>query len=210
MNSKNIIGRVLYYEDGDVIFKENSVNMEVYIIERGKIELSRIISEKRTVVAILEKGDFFGESGLFKDIPQNVTATASGKTTLLAFSIEEMLQRMQSNLQFTINILQSLIQRLRNTTDGLTNLVVRINEFSQGAISNLVPEKRLLNVGEILIEMGYLTRSQLERALQKQKELHLLKLEHSLLGEIMIELGMITEEQLRCALAEQRIRLCNK
>jgi CRP/FNR family cyclic AMP-dependent transcriptional regulator len=206
MNTKNIVGRVVYYEDGDLIFKENSVSMEVYIIESGKVELSKIICGKRTIIAILRKGDFFGETGLFKDMLQNVTATASGKTTLLALSVEEMLYRMQTNLQFAINTLQSLMDRLRNTTSGLTNLITRINEFSNGIVADLVAEKRPLKIGEILIEMDYLTKYQLERALQKQNEAHLLNLEHKLLGEIMVEFGMITDEQLRKTLSEQQIR----
>ncbi|MDQ1316705.1 MAG: Cyclic nucleotide-binding protein, partial [Candidatus Poribacteria bacterium] len=49
--------------------------------------------------------------------------------------------------------------------------------------------------------------SQLDRCLQKQKEIHIFDYKHKFFGEIVLELGFITEEQLRQALAEQKIRL---
>ena len=66
-------------------------------------------------------------------------------------------------------------------------------------------------IGEILIEMGYLTELQLERFLKKQKESEMLSQmidrRHKLLGEIILESGIITQEELRHALSEQITRL---
>lgn len=60
-------------------------------------------------------------------------------------------------------------------------------------------------IGEILIEMGYLTFSQLHRTLKKQKESDILR--HKRLGEIMIEQSLITIEERDTALVEQQRRL---
>jgi hypothetical protein len=110
-------------------------------------------------------------------------------------------------LQFAINILQALTSRLRDTNSLLETLIARAYDFGDGFMAGVLPEMRALKVGEILVEMGCLTKLQLERSLQKQKEIHLLEQKHKLLGEIMIESGLITSEQLSNALAEQRMRL---
>lgn len=68
-------------------------------------------------------------------------------------------------------------------------------------------EKRPAQIGEILVEMGYLTKLQLERRLQKQKEAELLGERRKRLGQIVVETGLITSEQLHIALAEQLRRL---
>lgn len=72
-------------------------------------------------------------------------------------------------------------------------------------------EEQGAKIGEILIEMGYLTELQLERLLNKQKESemlsHMINNRHRLLGEIVLEAGIVNEEQLRRALAEQITRL---
>ena len=68
-------------------------------------------------------------------------------------------------------------------------------------------------VGEILMEMGYLTKTQLDWSLKNQRmeELrHLHDMKHRLLGRILLEYRIITEEQLEEALAEQRRRLLRR
>jgi mevalonate kinase len=74
-----------------------------------------------------------------------------------------------------------------------------------------VEKERGTKIGEILIEMGYLTELQLERFLKKQKESEMLSQmidrRHKLLGEIILESGIITQEELRRALSEQITRL---
>ncbi|PLV58398.1 GspE/PulE family protein [Thermotoga sp. KOL6] len=57
--------------------------------------------------------------------------------------------------------------------------------------------RRYKKLGEILIEKGFLTREELEGALEIQKRMK------KPLGEVLIELGYITEDQLLEALSEQ-------
>jgi hypothetical protein len=54
-----------------------------------------------------------------------------------------------------------------------------------------------IRIGDILVEMGYLTMAELRKALEKQKEAD------ARLGRSLVETGVITEEQLRTALREQ-------
>ncbi len=203
-------GRILAFEDGKVIFEEDSVGKDVYIIESGKVEITKRINGKNVTMHILGKGDLFGENAMFANIPRSVTATAIGRTLLISMSMEELIYRMQTNLQFAIELVQSLISRLHNTDSTLKTVISKIYGFSEGLIQDIFPEKRPLKIGEILIDLGYLTPTQLDRCLQKQKEIHIFDYKHRLLGEIMIEFGIITEEQLREALAEQKMRLRNR
>ena len=207
MDSRGTSGRILYYEDGEVIFKENSVSADMYIIESGKVEISQRVSNRRTIMAVLGKGDFLGEMAMLNDVPRLLTAVSVGRTTMMAFCMEEILHRMQSNFRFTVNLLQALTNRLQNTNSLLGSLIAKVYEFGDGFMENAFPEMRALKIGEILMEMGCLAKPPLERSLRKQKETHLLEYRHKLLGEIMVESSLITQEQLSDALAEQRIRL---
>jgi hypothetical protein len=65
-------------------------------------------------------------------------------------------------------------------------------------------------IGEILIDMGHLTRMQLERSLEEQEAemiSYMVDRKRRKIGEILIEAGLITEQQLSSALDEQRLRL---
>ena len=59
-----------------------------------------------------------------------------------------------------------------------------------------------LKIGEILIDMGLLTNTQLEEFLHEQKASKQKKL-----GEIIVEAGIITKDQLDTAIDEQIRRL---
>lgn len=207
MDTKASGGRILAFEDGKVIFEEDSLGKDVYIIESGKVEITKRINGRQVTINILGKGDIFGENAMFANVPRSVTATAIGRTLLISMSIEELIYRMQTNLQFAIELFQSLVSRMHNTDLALKNILSKVHNFNERLIQEVFPEKKPLKIGEILIELGYLTPSQLDRCLQKQKEIHIFDYKHKLLGEIMIDLGIITEEQLRSALAEQKMRL---
>jgi hypothetical protein len=70
-----------------------------------------------------------------------------------------------------------------------------------------VDNRKTVRVGEILIEMGYLTELQLGRALKEQKEADMRGDSHLPVGKILAQKGVITQEQLEIALSEQRKRL---
>lgn len=61
-----------------------------------------------------------------------------------------------------------------------------------------------MRIGEVLMEMGCLTESQLETALQKQRQVDTHGGSHVALGKILVESGTIAVEDLLLALAEQR------
>ena len=207
MKAIDLGGRVLHYEDGDVIFAEGSVGNETYIILGGKVNISQHIAGRNTTLMLLKKGDFFGEVDMFADTPRSVTATAMGKTELVSFTIEEIIQRQQTDFQFAIALLESMMKRLHDATATLSILMSRAYEYSEEFAENVLFKKKPMKIGEILMELGYLTESHLQEGLQKQREIHLQEHKHKLIGEILVEMGFITEEQLRQGLADQRIRL---
>ena len=57
--------QMIPYEDGEMIFEENSSGKEIYIIGSGEVEISKLIDGIRTPVAVLKKGAFFEKKRLF-------------------------------------------------------------------------------------------------------------------------------------------------
>ena len=55
---------------------------------------------------------------------------------------------------------------------------------------------KTLKIGDVLIEQGYLTKEELESALEAQKDSNGMRL-----GEVLIERGYITENQMLQAMA---------
>ncbi len=95
--------------------------------------------------------------------------------------------------------------------DDLAKLRRRVDELEASECRQRAAKKDSgVKIGEILMEMGYLTQLQLERSLKRQEAKlisHMLSSKHQRLGEMMVESGIITEEQLQNALTEQQKRL---
>lgn len=109
---------------------------------------------------------------------------------------DEQIEDLQTQLAQAQGTREQLTEELANLRRQVTML-----EFSRA-------EQRK-RIGEILVEMGCLTRLQLARYLKKQKEeMESYRHEHrqKRLGEILLESDVITEEELHKALEEQRER----
>ncbi len=42
----------------------------MYIINEGKVEILNVVGDDEQILAVLEKGDFFGEMSVLEDLPR--------------------------------------------------------------------------------------------------------------------------------------------
>jgi hypothetical protein len=65
---------------GEIVLKEHDVGDKFYIILDGEFDVSQLGQhEKEVVIGSLSQGDFFGEMGLFENIPRQATICAKTK-----------------------------------------------------------------------------------------------------------------------------------
>ncbi len=111
-------GEELYNRD-ETIFQEGAEGEKLYIILDGKVRISKHIpGVGEEALAILEKGDFFGEMALVDNEPRSADAKAHvNGTTVLTISrsvLNEILSvDVESAYQFLSILCRILTQRLR-------------------------------------------------------------------------------------------------
>jgi len=66
--------------DGQVIIKEGTHGDWIYVVEEGSVEVSRKIKDRQVVVAVLSKGEIFGELAFITSVPRTSTVKAIGDT----------------------------------------------------------------------------------------------------------------------------------
>jgi len=76
------------YTPGAVICAEGDDGEEMYIIQKGKVRVSKRFAGKANVISVLEKGDFFGEMAIVNRIKRTATVTAIDAVELLVFDRE--------------------------------------------------------------------------------------------------------------------------
>jgi CRP-like cAMP-binding protein len=71
------------YHAGEVLFMEGDIGRALFILETGKIDLTRVGDDgKPQLVYSAQPGDFFGEMALLEQLPRTATATAAERSHL--------------------------------------------------------------------------------------------------------------------------------
>jgi CRP-like cAMP-binding protein/tetratricopeptide (TPR) repeat protein len=106
------------FKAGQNIFMEGDKGDKLYIILDGQIRISKFIpGVGEEALAILEKGDFFGEMALIDKAPRSADAKAHTNATVLPIEsrlLTEILSRdVESSYQFLYILCKILSRRLR-------------------------------------------------------------------------------------------------
>ena len=84
--------KIVYYQKGENIIKEGDQDKKMYIILEGSVKITLSDGNEKIQVALLKKGDFFGEMSLFIDAPRSATATAIGEVKLTYLQDKKQLE----------------------------------------------------------------------------------------------------------------------
>src|SRR6516164_3093743 len=76
------LARPCDYADGDIIFRAGQPEIDLYVVESGRMEI-RNPSHGDRVIAVHEPGQFSGDIDILTGRPVIVTAAAKGPTRLL-------------------------------------------------------------------------------------------------------------------------------
>jgi CRP-like cAMP-binding protein len=109
-------------KSGAVIFRELDHSDALYIVEQGRVVVSKHVSgEVDIVLTRFEPGDFFGEMGLFDAAPRSATAHAELDTVLWQLGRHAFEQILSDHPAMAARICYRLvtvfIQRLRATNE---------------------------------------------------------------------------------------------
>ena len=185
LDSAGVARRIVEYRQSQKIFSQGDPTNNVLYIQKGGIKLS-VVNEvgKEAVVAMLGRGDFFGEGGLAGQPVRMGTATAISATTLLVIEKKEMVRLLHAEQAFSdrfiaymlarnIRIEQDLIDQLFNSSEKRLArtllLLARYGKEDQ-------PQKMLPKVSqETLAEMIGTTRSRVNFFMNKFKKLGFIK-----------------------------------
>ncbi|ORC34862.1 Crp/Fnr family transcriptional regulator [Marispirochaeta aestuarii] len=115
----------LTVDSGKILFQEGDGGDKMYIIQEGNIRISKQIGGKEHILAVLGKGDFFGEMAIVNQVKRSATATAIGTVKLLAFNREGFLGMIEKNARIALNVIDKLCRRLQHTNNQIQHLVKR-------------------------------------------------------------------------------------
>ena len=106
-------------EAGDYVFRQGEKGIDLFVIQSGRVEISRGEGDERTVMATLGQGAFFGEMSVLESMPRDADAVAIEKTQLLVITQGGLLIRLRRDPTFAVEMLHQLSGRVRSLNQQL-------------------------------------------------------------------------------------------
>ena len=86
------------YPKDTMIFSECQTGQDMFIIQSGQVKISKMVDGNEVILAVLQKGDFFGEMALLENKPRSASAIVHEDCTLMTINRQNF-DRMVATLQ---------------------------------------------------------------------------------------------------------------
>ncbi|WP_433033852.1 Crp/Fnr family transcriptional regulator [Treponema pectinovorum] len=109
------------YPKDTMIMTENQSGADMFIIQDGRVKISRIVDGTEITLAILKKGDMFGEMALLENKPRSACAIAEDECRLMTVNKSNFNQMVATQPQLIARLTTMLAERLFQTQRQLVN-----------------------------------------------------------------------------------------
>ena len=112
-----------HYEKDRLILIEEEVGKTLFLIQKGRVKVSRMSEDGREVIlSIIGPGGFFGELSLIDGKSRSATVTAIEHSEVLLLHRPEFLALLEDYPQIAISLLKELAARIRKSDTQIKSL----------------------------------------------------------------------------------------
>ena len=113
------------YTDGEILAAEFEPGDELYIIQEGKIKITKIINNQEILLAVLNAGDIVGEMSLLDNKTRAASIIAYGTTKVMAVNKTNFNKIVIQNVQMATKLISILSDRVWTIYKQLANLIFK-------------------------------------------------------------------------------------
>ncbi len=107
------------FKDGDTIVRQGEIGNCMYVIQRGRVEVVREMTNGPVRLAVLETGDFFGEMAIFDHESRSATVRSLGESRVLTVDRRTFFRRIQDDPSLAFRIVRGMSRRIRDLDERL-------------------------------------------------------------------------------------------
>ena len=100
------------YEPNEIIFCEFEPGDAFYLIQKGRVQITKIMGEIEKTVDVIQPGEIFGEMAILEEAPRSATAIAVEKVKCLEFNRENFEILMRGNPAIALKLLKLFTKRI--------------------------------------------------------------------------------------------------
>lgn len=113
------------YPKDTMIFSESQSGAEMYIIQEGQVDISKVVDGNEVTLAVIGQGDMFGEMALLENKPRSASAIAHSDCRLLVVNRSNFNQMVTTQPQMISKLTTTLSERLWSMYRQLDNAALQ-------------------------------------------------------------------------------------
>jgi CRP/FNR family cyclic AMP-dependent transcriptional regulator len=116
------------YRDREVVFSQGDPADSVFYIESGTVKLTAVTTRKKAIIAILQRGSFFGEGCLAGQSLRICTARSIGPSNVVRLQKERTVRTLKRDPHFTELFVEHLVSRVVRIEEDLIDQFFNFSE----------------------------------------------------------------------------------
>jgi len=137
---------------GTVLFREGEPGRDMFVVQSGKVAITRGGGAREKVLAVLGQGEFLGEMSLLTNKPRSATATVAEDARLLVIDPRTFEAMIRGNAEIALRMIKKLADRLHEADDQIEVLLhpdvpSRVVHWLARQVERLGPGPQRLAVG---------------------------------------------------------------
>ncbi|HET6346752.1 MAG TPA: Crp/Fnr family transcriptional regulator [Myxococcota bacterium] len=113
------------FPKGHVLFRDGDSGREMFVIQAGKVRISKSVRDVDKTLVVLGPGEFFGEMSILNNQPRSATATVDDDAKLLVIDPKTFEAMVRGNAEIAVRMIKKLAARLQEADEQIENLLLR-------------------------------------------------------------------------------------
>ena len=107
---------------GDVVFEEGSEAEALFVVESGRVAIgNKSFDGRESMVALMTRGDLFGEMSLFDGLGRSAEARALEQSVVISLPFRPLTELWESQPELLWKVVGLLTRRLRSMDEALAD-----------------------------------------------------------------------------------------
>jgi CRP-like cAMP-binding protein len=112
------------FPKSSVLFREGEPGREMFVLQSGKVAISKRVRDVEKVLATLGPGEFFGEMAIISNKPRNATAIVSEDAKVLVIDPKTFEGMIRGNSEIAVRLIKKLAERLSEADAQIESLLL--------------------------------------------------------------------------------------
>lgn len=112
------------FAKGTVLFREGEPGKDMFVLQSGRIAISKRVRDVEKTLAVLGPGEFFGEMAIIANKPRNATATVTDDAKLLVIDSKMFEAMIRGNAEIAVRMIKKLAERLSEADAQIESLLI--------------------------------------------------------------------------------------